>query len=207
MASPAGPRANSTRAPERVQSHFRTVSSESRCADLAPQRAVLANVNLEPLIEAVSKPVGAVGPRQSDRAPIVRAHFLSFLHPSKIESVTALRGALDNNPAFREAAGFAGAPPSRSTFSRAFRQMAEFPELIERALAELVGQLREFLPDLGREIAIDSTPVKTRSNPNFDPPSDPDAVWIRHDKAGAKGGLEWEWGHRLQLAVDANFDI
>ena len=74
-------------------------------------------------------------------------------------------------------------------------------------MAELVGQLQELIPDLGREIAIDSTPVKTRSNPNFDPPSDPDAVWIRHDKAGAKGGLEWEWGHRLQLAVDANCDI
>ena len=164
-------------------------------------------VDLEPLIEAVSKPLGLVGPRQSERAPIVKAHFLAFIYPSKIESVSALHQTLMNNPALRDAAGFSGMPPSRSTLSRAFRDMARFPELVERATADLVCAIKNVIPDLGREIAIDSTPVKSNSNPNFDPPSDPDAVWIRRDKAGAKGGLEWEWGHRLQIAVDANYDL
>ena len=151
--------------------------------------------------------MGAIGPRQRDRAPIVRAHFLAFIHPSKVESVTALHRILDNDPAFRELAGFPGKLPSRSTFSRAFREMARFPELVERATADLVREIRKRKSDLGREIAVDSTPVKSRSNPNFEIPSDPDAVWIRHDRAGAKGGKEWEWGHRLQIAVDANCDI
>ncbi len=184
-----------------------TYSSKNDCRDLAQQRAILANVDLEPLIEAVSKPLGAIGPRQSDRAPMVRAHFLAFIHPSKVESVTALHRTLDNDPAFREIAGFCGPLPSRSTFSRAFREMARYPRLVERATAEMVGEIRNVIPDLGREIAVDSTPVKSRSNPNFELPSDRDAVWIRHDKAGAKGGLEWEWGHRLQIALDANRDI
>ena len=73
--------------------------------------------------------------------------------------------------------------------------------------AELVREIKKLVPDPGREASIDSTPVKSNSNPNFEPPSDPDAMWMRHDKAGAKGGLEGEWGHRIQLAVDANYDI
>ena len=207
MTSPTGPQGQSIRARPSGQARNGAYSSQSGCKDLAPQRDVLSNVDLEPLIEAVSKPLGAMGPRQHDRAPIVRAHFLAFIHPSKIESVTALHRTLDNDATFRDAAGFGGRLPSRSTFSRAFREMARFPELVERATAELVREVKMLIPDLGREIAIDSTPVKSNSNPNFAPPSDPDAVWIRHDKAGAKGGQEWEWGHRLQIAVDANYDI
>ena len=207
MTSQPGPQGQSIRARPSGQARNGAYSSQSECQDLAPQRAVLSKVDFQPLIEAVSKPLGAMGPRQHDRAPIVRAHFLAFIHPSKIESVTALHRTLDNDATFRDAAGFDGRLPSRSTFSRAFREMALFPELVEGATAELVRALKVILPDLGREIAVDSTPVKSNSNPNFEPPSDPDAMWMRHDKAGAKGGLEWEWGHRIQLAVDANYDI
>ena len=203
----SGPRGQCICARPPGQARNGTYSSQSDCRDLAEQRAILANVDLEPLIEAVSKPLGAIGPRQRDRAPIVRAHFLAFIHPAKVESVTALHRTLDNDPAFRDVAGFDGPLPSRSTFSRAFREMAYFSELVEKATAEMVGEIRNFIPDLGREVAVDSTPVKSRSNPNHKFPSDPDAVWIRHDKAGAKGGKEWEWGHRLQLAVDANCDV
>ena len=207
MVSPPGPHGKCICARPPGQARTGTYSYENDCRDLAEQRAVLANVDLEPLIEAVSKPLGAIGPRQRDRAPIVRAHFLAFIHPSKVESVTALHRILNNDPAFRELVGFPGKLPYRSTFSRAFREMAYFPELVERATADLVREIRKRKPDLRREIAVDSTPVKSRSNPNSDLPSDPDAVWIRHDKAGAKGGMEWEWGHRLQIAVDANCDI
>ena len=207
MASPSGPRGKCICARPPGQARNGAYSSENDCRDLAEQRAILANVDLEPLIEAVSKLLGAIGPRQSDRAPMVRAHFLAFIHPSKVESVTALHRTLDNDPAFRDVAGFTGPLPSRSTFSRAFREMAWFPGLVEKATADLVREIKKRKPDLGREIAVDSTPVKSRSNPNFELPSDPDAVWIRHDRAGAKGGLEWEWGHRLQIAVDANSDI
>ena len=207
MTSQPGPQGQSICARPPGQARNGTHSSQSGCQDLAPQRDVLAVVDLQPLIEAISKPLGALGPRQHDRAPIVRAHFLAFIHPSKIESITALHRTLDNDATFRDAAGFSGSLPSRSTFSRAFREMARFPELVERATVELVKALKTILPDLGREIAVDSTPVKSNSNPNFEPPSDPDAMWMRHDKAGAKGGLEWEWGHRLQMAVDANYDV
>ena len=207
MALPAGPQGQSICARPPGQARNGAHSSQSGCQDLAPQRDVLANVDFQPLIEAISKPLGALGPRQHDRAPIVRAHFLAFIHSSKIESITALHRTLDNDATFRATAGFGDRLPSRSTFSRAFREMALFPELVENATIELVKALKTILPDLGREIAVDSTPVRSNSNPNFEPPSDPDAVWMRHDKAGAKGGLDWEWGHRLQLAVDANYDI
>ena len=117
--------------------------------DLAEEREILDNVNLQPLIEAVSKPYAGVGRRPHDRRAIVRAHFLTYLHKTTIGTITALHWTLMNNATFRDACGFNGRVPSRPTLSRVFTQMAEYPDVVERIMDEIVGKAKRICPDLG----------------------------------------------------------
>ena len=113
-----------------------------------------------------------------------------------------------NNPALRDACGFAGRVPSRPTFSRVFGQLAERPELIEGVMGKAVKELRERLPDLGREVAVDSTSVRTNSNPNRALVSDPEALnWGKKNSARARGGGEWFFGYKVHTVADANHDV
>ena len=175
--------------------------------DLAEQRVILDGINLDPIVEAVSIPYAGVGPRPYDRRPIVRAHLLSYIHPSPVGSVTALHRTLLNNPAARDVCGFTNRVPSRVTLSRVFSDMAEYPETMEEIMDELVRKASEFLPGLGDDLAVDSTPVQSYANGNAEPSTDPDARWGRHQKANTKDGFEWVYGYKLHLAADANHDF
>ncbi len=175
--------------------------------DLAEQREILDNVNLEPLIEAVSRPYPGVGRRPHDRRAIVRAHFLAYLYRATIGTITLLHWTLLNCPAFRVACGFDGMVPSRSTLSRVFTQMAKHPDLVERAMDEIVREARRIRPDLRDDIAVDATPVHSYSDGNRNLPSDPDAEWGTHHKANTKDGFEWIFGYKLHVAADANYDF
>ena len=159
--------------------------------DLAEQSEILDNVNLEPLVEAVSRPYVGVGPRPYDRRPIVRAHLLAYLNKTIIGNVTALHWTLLNNPAFRAVCGFNGRVPSRPTLSRVFTQMAEYTDEVERIMDETVREAKRVRPGLGDELAVDATPVRSYSDGNRKPPSDPDAEWGMHHKANTKEGFEW----------------
>ena len=143
--------------------------------DLTEEREILDSVNLQPLIEVVSKPYAGRGRRAHDRRAIVRAHFLAYLHKTVIGTITALHWTLMNNPAFRSICGFNGRVPSRSTLSRVFTQMSEHPDIVERIMDEIVREARRVRPDLGEEIAVDATPVHSYSDGNKEPPSNPDA--------------------------------
>ena len=158
--------------------------------DLAEQRGILDNLNLEPLMEAVSRTYAGVGRRAYDRRAIVRAHFLAYLHRSAIGTVTMLHWMLLNNPAFRAACGFNGRIPSRPTLSRVFSEMAKHPDAVERTMDEIVRAAKRVRPDLGEELAVDATPVHSYSDGNRKPPSDPDAEWGLHHKANTKDGFE-----------------
>ena len=175
--------------------------------DLAEEREILDNVNLEPLVNAVSKPYAGVGRRPHDRRVIVRAHFLTYLHKTIIGTITALHWTLMNNATFRDACGFNGRVPSRSTISRVFSQMAEYPEAVERIMDEIVREAKRIHPDLGEELAVDATPVRSCADGNREPRSDPDAEWGMHHKANTKEGFEWVFGYKLHVAADANYDF
>ena len=69
--------------------------------DLAEEREILDSVNLDLLIEAVSKPYAGRGRRAFDRRAIVRAHFMAYLHKTVIGTITALHWTLMNNPRFQ----------------------------------------------------------------------------------------------------------
>ena len=152
-------------------------------------KAVLDAVDFTPLAEAVStQPV--TGRTPYERLPIVRAHFAAYLTKPRIDSIVTLHLTVMRDAWFREACGFTGPVPSRSTFSRVFTTMAEHPEIVDRSAAEVVARMKEIIPDLGEEIAADSTPVPSYSNPDKNPKTDPDASWGWYHRTGTKDGSE-----------------
>lgn len=132
--------------------------------DLRGLRDILKEVDIAPMVKALTRPAGTRGRRPYPRGPIIRA--LLSMPVRGIADISALREELLNNPAHRAACGFTTHVPSRSTFSRVFGQMGGMRETLEELLAKTAEKLAEYLPDLGKEVAVDSTVVKTNSNPN-----------------------------------------
>ena len=92
------------------------------------------------------------------------------------------RRRLNHNPALRALCGFTGHLPGYATFLRVCDQLAGMPALIDECCHKLLERLRELLPDLGREVAVDATTIVAYANPNRthsvrNPggPADPDA--------------------------------
>ena len=123
-----------------------------------------------------------------------------------IEDITALREELLDNPAHRAACGFTTRVPSRSTFSRMSGKLQERPELLENCLTATAERLSEYQPDLGKEVEVDSTMVKTNSNRKRKSVSDPEASWgWQHSARNANG--EWVFGYKVHLVAEANYDV
>ena len=98
--------------------------------------------------------------------PLWRAYMLSFI--LDMDCTNDLVRKLEENPSFVEACGFdMNRPlPSRWTFNRMINKLAIHPEMIEKLLDKTVSRLKERLPDFGNTVAVDSTPVRSHSNPN-----------------------------------------
>ncbi len=84
---------------------------------------------------------------------------------------------LRSSARLREICGFGDTVPSKSTFSRFFQLLSGQRGLLEDAIAQLTGQLKLNLPDVGESIAVDSTDIEAYSNPNRESPIDQDATW------------------------------
>ena len=79
---------------------------------------------------------------------------------------------------------------------------------MEACFADLTHQLKTLIPDLGAEVAIDSTTVRTHCNPNRKRISDPEASWTAKNSARAKeGGKEWHHGYKVHMVADANHGV
>ena len=64
------------------------------------------------------------------------------------------------------------------------------------------------MPGLGDEVAVDSTAVRTHSNPNRKHVSDPYAEWGVKNSAKAKeGGKEFFFGFKVHMVADAVYGI
>ena len=138
---------------------------------------------------------------------IWRAYACSFL--LKLPSTNALIRELEDRPDFRIFCGFADGLPHRTTFNRFIQRLAKHPMLIEATLSRLTGKVRAILPDLGKEVAVDSTTVRSHSNPNRKRISDPEASWTAKNsaKAKSKDGKEWHWGYKVHMVADANYGL
>jgi len=94
--------------------------------------------------------------------------------------------------------------PSRSTFSRFISRLTKHQGLLDECLKIIADGLRDLLPDFGKVVAIDCTPVSTYSNPDNEPVSDPEAGWMVREGSPRK---QWEFGYRLHLIVDAKWEL
>ena len=136
--------------------------------------------------------------------PLWKAYLLSFI--LNMDCTNDLVRKLEENPSFAEACGFnMDRPlPSRWTFDRLISTLTLHPEMIERLLDKVVCQLQQRLSGFGVTVAVDSTPVRSHSNPSKKVRSDSEAGFI------VKGGIPnkiWKWGYKLHLLVDTTWEL
>ena len=136
--------------------------------------------------------------------PLWSAYMLSFILNTNCTNDLIRR--LEENPSLVEICGFnMDKPlPSRWAFDRFIISLAEHPEPIERLLDKVVGQLHEQLPEFGITVAIDSTTVRSHSNPSKKIKSDPEADFMVKEGNIYK---VWKWGYKLHLLVDTTWEL
>ena len=115
--------------------------------------------------------------------------------------------------------------PSRSVFSRTFAILRQDPGLIAHIIIKCTDRLHELLPDLGDEVAADSTTVLTFCNPNRgtkqdkDRVSDTEAGFTKKHSARGFGGTKgsgskpqqsdtvWVYGYKVHLVVCVKYGM
>ena len=167
--------------------------------------AVLDNLDDGPLCERLKYYRRNGRPGYPVRA-LWRAYVASFV--LNLPHTNALIRLLDDSPALRVVCGFSGPLPHRTTFNRFIQRLSHHSDLVEAVVTGLTDKLRQYLPDLGNEVAVDSTTVRSHANPNRRHLSDPEASWTAKNSAKAKeGGKEWHHGYKVHMAVDANHGV
>lgn len=136
--------------------------------------------------------------------PLWKAYMLTFI--LNMDCTNDLIRKLEENPNFAEICGFnMDRPlPSRWTFDRLITTLTSHPEMIERLLDKAVRLLQQRLPGFGVTVAVDSTPVRSHSNPSRKVKSDSEAGFI------VKQGIPhkiWKWGYKLHLLVDTAWEL
>ena len=129
---------------------------------------------------------------------------------------------LRRNPTLRAAVGMdpnqgEGGVATKDAMSRFTTKLsgARYRRKVEQLVDQLMEQMREPLPDLGKHVAVDSTAVRTwargRANPSES--SDPEADWGRKtrrwtDKHGKDHEEVRKWfGYKLHLVVDTRHEL
>ena len=136
----------------------------AQCPRVAELRAVFDILPDEPLIQRL-RAYRWTGRQGYPLRALWRAYVASF--HLNLPHTNALIRELEDDRALREVCGFdPDAPlPDRRTFNRFIRRLARHADQVEVCLAALTTELKAFLPDLGEEIAIDATPVRSHSDP------------------------------------------
>lgn len=135
-----------------------------------------------------------------------RAYVASFV--LNLGSTNDLIRRLHADKGLRKVCGFGDILPHRTTFNRFITRLSHHTDLVAEAFAGVTDKLRDVLPGLGEEVAIDSTAVRTHASPNRTPLSDPDAWWtVKHSPQAKERGQVWHYGYKLHMVADANHGI
>lgn len=147
-------------------------SAVSQSPLLAELRAIFDNVDDTALLArlALYRTNGRPG---YPLRPLLRACLVSY--QLGLPSANALIRQLQDNPQLRELCGFGDPFPVRRTFNRFIKRLESHSDLVKAVIAGVADQIKEFLPDLGEAVAIDSTAIHSHCNPNRKPVSDPEA--------------------------------
>ena len=200
----------------RLQSLFSWKNVESK-SDLDRLRLVLESLPDEALMIKLEKHRG----KGRDDYP-VRAVWNSILAGIVFqhESVESLRRELSRNGELRELCGFdplggGETVPSSHAYSRFLKRLVREQDSIQKIFDLLIADIKEYLPDLGEHLAVDSKEIKTHARSRKDPEqsADPDADWGKKVKSGVReDGTVWEkihkwFGYKLHLLVDSRYEL
>ena len=174
-------------------------------------RRLLACLDDKAIIERLQayRPTGRPGwPLRTMWNAYLASFFLDLPHTN------ALIRRLEDDPALREVCGFGDALPCRRTFNYFIARLANHTDLVEHCANHLTADLKDLLPGFGDEVSIDSTSVRTHSNPNkknrvTGEVSDPEATWGYKTDARSikKDGKEFFFGFKVHMIADATHDL
>ena len=100
-------------------------------------------------------------------------------------------------------------PPRRYIITPPFTaRLGDHQGLVDECLSDLTNRLAAVLPWFGAVVSIDSTVVRTHSNPNRKVVSDPEATWTAKNSARGKGGAkEWYFGYKYHALVCSTYGL
>ncbi len=173
---------------------------------LSELSAIFDNLDDSDLVESIREQRHNGRPGYSPRA-MWRAYVASFV--LNLASINELIRRLEDSPALRYLCGFGDTLPHRCTINRFVSHLAQgYHDLVEACFANITNKLKALLPDLGEEVAIDSTTVRSHCNPNRALISDSQASWTaKTTTSKAAGKREWHHGYKLHLVCDANHGL
>jgi hypothetical protein len=135
-------------------------------------------------------------------------------------SIESLRRELLRNGELREACGFDPAlgdksVPSKDAYCSMLKKLMKKQGMIDEMFDGVVEELRKYLPDLGRHLAIDSKAIESYAKGTKDvrDSSDRQADWgVKTYKGKRKDGSLWEkitswFGYKLHLLVDTTYEL
>jgi Transposase DDE domain len=135
-------------------------------------------------------------------------------------SVESLRRELLRNGELRGACGFdpvlgEKAVPSKDAYSSMLKKLMKKQEGIDAMFDGLIEELKEYLPGLGRHLAIDSKKIESyaRGKKDTEGSTDPGADWGHKTYKGKRAdGSIWEkitswFGYKLHLLVDTTYEL
>jgi len=133
-----------------------------------------------------------------------KAYILSFV--LNLDCTNDLIRRLEENPSLVEICGFdLDRPlPDRRTFDRFICSLSSHQDVVEGLLDRITDRLVRCLPEFGITVAIDSTSVKSHSNPSKKDRSDLEADFMV--KQGSIHKI-WKWGFKIQLAIDTTWEL
>jgi hypothetical protein len=136
------------------------------------------------------------------------------------ESVASLRRELSRNGELRDRCGFdplggEETVPSAHAYTRFLKTLLREQLPIEAIFDRLIEELKGWLPDLGKQLAVDSKAVDSHARGRRDPAqsSDPDADWgVKQQRGRREDGTPGEkvsgwFGYKLHLLVDSRYEL
>jgi transposase len=187
--------------------------------DLERLQLVIEHLPDQKLISLLQRQRGQ-GRNDYPVTPIWNSLLAAIVYQHK--SIESLRRELQRNAQLRELCGFdplkgAKAVPSKSAYSRFIVAVLKHSPLIDEIFNNLVRQLKELLPNMGKEIAFDSKAISSFARKlgkkKGDQRGEHEADWGKKKYSGLReDGTTWEkekswFGFKLHLIVDANYEL
>ena len=109
--------------------------------------------------------------------PMLRGLLAAYYIPLK--STAELARRLQDDPVLAMTCGFIpGHVPHRKAFSRFQKKLRQYQHMVDQCLNQMTTELQSHLPDFGRVVVVDCTPVRSFCNGDKEPHSDPEGNWI-----------------------------